>query len=132
MADCHLIYASQPFGFDTSTLNGILINARANNLRVGLTGSLICRADMYLQMLEGPEEAVEATYARILKDDRHVEARKLVSGPIQKRMFGDWAMRDDPVRTWMWTREEVAAGAIDKASEAEVLAIFTRLSLEVP
>ena len=36
-------------------------------------GALICRDDLFLQMLEGPEAVVEAIYGRIVRDDRHLE-----------------------------------------------------------
>lgn len=130
MALIHLVYASKPFGFDAATLNGILLKARAHNARDNVSGALICRADIYLQMLEGPDEAVDAAYARIVKDDRHVEPKLLLRQPIENRLFGSWAMRDDPARSWMWTQEELVDGALERASESDVLAIFERLSEE--
>jgi hypothetical protein len=125
-----LIYASRPFGFDQPTLNAILFDARRCNTRDGITGALICRDDVFLQLLEGPETAVEAAYIRILRDDRHVEARALGRRMIDDdaRMFGAWAMRDDPAATSIWTREEVADGAPERASADEVLAMFERLA----
>jgi hypothetical protein len=130
MSLIQLVYASKPFGFDQATLNGILIEARRLNPQNDVTGALICRADLYLQLLEGPEEAVDATYERITKDDRHLEVQRLVSRPIEKRLFPDWAMRDDPARSWMWTQEEVDNGALGRATEAEVVAVFERLAAE--
>jgi hypothetical protein len=55
-----LVYASRPFGFDAGTLTAILFDARRCNTRDGITGALICRDDLFLQLLEGPEAAVEA------------------------------------------------------------------------
>ena len=55
-----IIYASRPFGFDAALLAGILMDARRCNARDGITGALICRDDLFLQLLEGPEEEVEA------------------------------------------------------------------------
>ncbi|MGL6208999.1 MAG: BLUF domain-containing protein [Paracoccaceae bacterium] len=130
MALLQLTYASRPFGFDESMLAGILIDARRCNLRDQITGALICRDDLYLQLLEGPEAAVEATYARIVADDRHVEVRPLTRRPIAEdgRLFAAWAMRDDPAASWVWSREAVHQGAAEQASAAEVLSIFQRLA----
>jgi hypothetical protein len=125
-----LVYASRPFGFDAAMLNGILSDARRLNPANDVTGALICRADLYLQLLEGPKDAVEATFARIAKDDRHVDVQRLVSRTIDQRLFPDWAMRDDPARSWMWTQKEVDSGALDRATEAEVVAVFERLAAE--
>jgi hypothetical protein len=97
-------------------LNGILADARRCNERDDVTGALICRADLYLQLLEGPEAAVRGAFARIVGDDRHLEPVCLVSAPVERRLFPGWAMRDDPARSWMWTQEEVAAGAVARAT----------------
>ena len=60
-----LIYASRPFDFDEGTLLSILTIARSLNERDGITGALICRSDLYMQLLEGPPELVEAAFRRI-------------------------------------------------------------------
>ena len=125
-----LIYASRPFGFDNATLNAILIEARLSNPRHEITGALICRADMYLQLLEGPDTAVDSTFARIAGDDRHIEVKVLYRMPAAKRLFPEWAMRDDPPRSWMWTKSEVADGALSRASPEEIFKIFERLVAE--
>jgi hypothetical protein len=96
MALQRLVYASRPFGFDDAMLNGILAQARHFNARDGLTGALICRADIYLQLLEGPAAALNATYARIAHDDRHLEVQLLIQEPVEERLFPAWHMRDDP------------------------------------
>jgi hypothetical protein len=129
-----LTYASRPFGYDSAMLTGILFDARRCNARDGITGALICRNDLFLQLLEGPEAAVEATFARIAADDRHIEVRRLTRRmiPDDGRMFGAWAMRDDPAASWVWSRAEVEAGVPEQASEAEVLAMFHRLPLVDP
>lgn len=125
-----LTYASRPFGFDQPTLNAILFDARRCNTRDGITGALICRDDVYLQLLEGPVAAVEAAYDRIRRDDRHVEVLALTRRMIAEgdRMFGAWAMRDDPAATSIWTRDEVAAGAPERATADEVMGMFERLA----
>ena len=126
-----LIYSSRPFGFDEAALNGILLIARRNNLRDAITGALICRQDLYLQLLEGPQAAVESRYSSIARDNRHLEVVKRVETPVTERLFPNWAMRDDPARSWMWTAGEVSQGALDRASSAEFIAVFSRLAVEV-
>ena len=85
-----LIYASQPFGYDSTTLRTILNDARRCNTRDDISGALICRHDIYVQLLEGTEDAVNAAYMRISRDDRHVGVKNLVSRPITERLFGEW------------------------------------------
>jgi len=125
-----LIYMSEPFGFDDGMLNGILSISRRNNGRDGLTGALVCRRDIYLQLLEGPEEMVEAAYARIKRDDRHLGLVRLVSEAVDARMFPDWAMLDDPARSWLWSEPEIAAGAVKAATVAEIRSVFERVAHE--
>jgi hypothetical protein len=122
-----IVYASRPFGFDAAVLLNILFKARARNAKADVTGCLICRDDLYLQLLEGPADSVTRIYDSILQDDRHVEVTQLVRHGVPERMFGKWAMRDDPVQSWMWSREEVAADVVESCSPEEVLAIFARL-----
>ncbi len=125
-----LIYSSQPFGFDAATLGGILVAARRNNRRDGLTGALICRHDIYLQLLEGPADAVAATFARILKDDRHLDVIGHRSVAVDARMFPDWDMLDDPARSWLWSPAELANGAVAAAGGDAITAVFQRLADE--
>ncbi len=121
------IYSSRPFGFDATILNSILADARRANLRDGITGALICRHDIYLQWLEGPEAEVRSTLARIKRDDRHVEVTLHVSEPAEERVFAEWAMLHDPAASWIWTREEVAGDAVERATPEEITGFFLRL-----
>ena len=123
-----LIYWSQPFGFDDAMLGGILIQARRNNVRDGLTGALIVRHDLYLQLLEGPAAAVDRTFGRIRDDNRHLAVTLLCRAEVPARMFPEWSMRDDPAQSWLWTAKEVEAGALERATPAEVVAVFGRLA----
>jgi hypothetical protein len=127
----HLIYSSRPFGFDQNTLNGILVTSIDNNKKGHITGALICRSDLYLQYLEGPTVTIDQTFDKIKRDDRHVEVKILKEGMHSERLFPRWAMRDDPVRSWMWSREEVDKGALDTIDANEAYSIFARHSKEL-
>ena len=125
-----LVYCSQPFGFSLEILSAILVASRANNRKYDITGALICRSDIFLQLLEGPEQQVKNTYDAIQNDDRHVNVYNLSDRPIEKRLFPAWAMKDDPVKTWMWSQEEVSNGIVKSLSEKEVEEVFLKLSKE--
>tara|TARA_B100000073_G_scaffold264432_1_gene224100 strand:+ start:476 stop:901 length:426 start_codon:yes stop_codon:yes gene_type:complete len=127
----HIIYASRPFGFDDTVLKSILLSSRTNNTKSNVTGALICRSDLYLQLLEGPEDGVDQTFQRIQRDDRHLELHPLKEGKTNRRLFASWAMRDDPVKTWMWSFDDVKKGLVKKLSPEEALFVFKRLSREV-
>ena len=124
-----LIYSSRPFGFDTTTLSGLLIDSRENNQKHDITGSLLCRADIYLQLLEGPKEKILQTFDKIKRDDRHLEIKVLLTQKdVKDRLFPNWSMKDDPVESWMWSEKEVADGAVKASSRDEILAIFVKVA----
>ncbi len=123
-----LIYRSQPFGFDRSMLAGILIQARRNNKRDNITGALVCRHDLYIQLIEGPASAIDALYSRITADDRHCDVRLALSDTVEDRMFPDWEMLDDEMPTLTWSPEEIAAGAVENAAPDALRAIFRNLA----
>ncbi len=127
MTIMQIIYTSQPFGFDEAMLGGILVQARRNNPRWEMTGCLICRQDLYLQLLEGPEAALDTLFNKIKADDRHLEVTLLSRATVSTRMFPDWAMRHDPAQSWLWPPEAVAAGVLFQASPDSLRAVFARV-----
>lgn len=127
-----LIYYSQPFGFDDALLGGILVQARRNNARNGLTGALIVRGDLYLQLLEGPHDIVQATFAEISRDNRHLAVKSLAIELVTMRLFPDWTMRDDPAQSWLWDQRAVAEGALDRAGLDKLRAVFERVAVATP
>ena len=127
MTITQLIYYSQPFGFDDAMLDGILLQARRNNPANDLTGALIARGDLYLQLLEGPAEGVTGIFEKIRRDDRHLNVRLLSSEIVSSRLFPAWTMHDDPAQSWLWNADDVANGALDRASTADLRAIFRRI-----
>jgi hypothetical protein len=132
MREMQLIYMSKPFGYDDFTLDNILIVARAANKRDGITGALISRHDMFIQLLEGPRDRVAAAFARIQRDDRHVDIVELWSSDIETRLFKNWEMHHDPAPPWMWTAEQVRNGVVQNATASDLLAMFSRIAAEAP
>lgn len=73
-------------------MDEILATSRRNNRRVDVTGCLVVGGRRFLQVLEGPREAVEQTFVRISADPRHFAVVKLNDKPIEARSFARWAM----------------------------------------
>ena len=113
-------------------LAGILSVARRNNPRDDISGALICRHDLYLQLIEGPEAAIDALYSRIVADDRHFDVRLLLEEPMGERLFPGWGMLDDEAPSLFWSARDVEAGALEAASPDELRAPFVRLSKARP
>ena len=127
----HLIYTSQPVKFDDANISNILKSSQRNNSENGITGALIFREDLYLQFLEGPDNKVVEAYEKIKNDGRHKNVLKLKENTTDRKLFTSWAMRGDPVKTWMWSYEDVENGIVNKLTPEDALAIFARLSREV-
>jgi len=67
-----LIYTStSPKLLTGHDLENILSVSRRNNLRDGITGLLIYHEGSFLQVLEGPDAKIEASFERISSDPRH-------------------------------------------------------------
>lgn len=73
----------------------ILAASRVNNPVNGVTGLLVAGRKRFLQALEGPADAVRATYARVAADPRHFACVVLAERTSETRQFGNWAMGYD-------------------------------------
>jgi hypothetical protein len=74
------------------TLLELCKTSAAKNARLGITGLLLLSGEAFLQVLEGPSDAVNELYLRIARDGRHGRLRLLRYERITKRTFEDWAM----------------------------------------
>lgn len=77
---------------DPKTLASILFVAQRHNVADQLTGALVYGDGHFIQVLEGPEEAMVATMTRISADVRHYSMEIVGPTPIMRRMFPDWCM----------------------------------------
>lgn len=88
-----LIYRSRAAApFDRAEIGRILATARRVNAENGVTGLLLYSDESFLQVLEGDEDVVGATFARIEADPRHRDLVVLVDGPVASRAHPDWTM----------------------------------------
>ncbi|MEZ6035716.1 MAG: BLUF domain-containing protein [Planctomycetaceae bacterium] len=82
--------ASQKFSADE--LKELLVIARRNNSRDGITGMLLYEDGTFIQVLEGDDEIVESTFERISKDPRHSKIILIARFELEQRSFHDWEM----------------------------------------
>ena len=88
-SDC--VLTGTPAAIDRK-VDGIVDAARAANQKADITGALMLSSGVFIQVLEGPLGAVEATFERICCDLRHRHVRLLELAVAEERVFGDWAM----------------------------------------
>ncbi|MEL7490531.1 MAG: BLUF domain-containing protein [Pseudomonadota bacterium] len=88
-----IVYASAETAPMTAVaLHSLLTKARAHNRRNGITGMLVYAEGNFMQVIEGPREALDATLRRIHTDQRHTGIIELFRGSIKERAFGEWSM----------------------------------------
>lgn len=77
---------------DDQALMALLAQARRNNAAHGVTGMLLYDSGNFMQALEGPADAVDATFARIRRDSRHKSIIAMHAEYLMERAFADWTM----------------------------------------
>lgn len=87
-----IMYISSAANIAPIDVAQILTVSRRNNERDAVTGFLYADGRRFLQVLEGPEDAVESAFTRISSDVRHRAVVTLSRRAIEAREFGDWAM----------------------------------------
>jgi hypothetical protein len=68
-------------------LGNLVKQADKNNAPYGVSGCLIHVDDYFIQVMEGPREALSITYNRIAQDERHHEINLVHAGPAVTRQF---------------------------------------------
>jgi hypothetical protein len=88
-----IAYASRNAGVEGAAgLAEILAVSRRNNRRDGVTGALLFSENVFVQVLEGPGDAVAAVFERIQMDARHSDVVVLLSEGAAQRHFAAWDM----------------------------------------
>jgi hypothetical protein len=86
--------------FGAAELAELLTRAREKNSRIGITGLLLYKAGLFLQVLEGDSGRVRELYDTIASDERHRACSVVLEGALPERRFSDWSMAfrnlDDP------------------------------------
>lgn len=89
----HLIYQSSAVTpLAAPELGRLLEQSHRNNQQLAITGVLLYDGSRFMQVLEGPKEAVHTIFGRIQVDCRHTGVQVLADGPIAHRQFPEWSM----------------------------------------
>lgn len=118
--------------------------AAQKNADLGITGVLFTSGGLFVQVLEGPQEAVESLFASIEADPRHRDVIVLeTEHEVTERLFPEWSMerltldpgakdRLEPLRAIVATiseqrqRIEVLTHVLEKALHRELTTLLTR------
>ena len=101
-----------------AALEKIMAVSRRNNKKLGVTGALCSSPRGFLQIMEGPAEAVNDLYNRIVRDPRHTQVTLLEYTKVPFREFENWSMAY--IRT-----DEIAKALLHKYSTHHVFDPFS-------
>lgn len=88
-----LVYDSCPTIMATSTtVDRIACESHVRNALRNITGVLAYDGETFMQVLEGPSDAVYSLMNSIERDQRHSNLTILVDEIIDRRQFGRWSM----------------------------------------
>jgi len=88
-----LIYVSRAVSpFSQQELESLLHHCRERNAQQQITGMLLYNNGLFVQALEGEDDAIEHLYQKIKKDQRHTGLIRVLHKQIDEREFGDWSM----------------------------------------
>ena len=123
-----VIYVSEKVGSSEQDVADIVNTSTQNNPRKGITGCLLEGSNSFLQILEGPSNAIKSLYEAISEDNRHTNVKRLCDEPLNTRLFSDWSMKSDKYNQMEWGDSALNAGNFVNLSADAAKNIFTRIS----
>ena len=119
-----VIYVSEKTDTSSDSLTDIYDISQKNNSESGISGCLLIGSNSYLQLLEGPDLAVENLYSKIEMDSRHKKVKKLFEQHIEEKLFSSWSMKFAPFNNIEWGNKELDAGKFQNISAAAAVKVF--------
>ena len=123
-----VIYVSEKVGSSEQDVTDIINASARNNQGKKITGCLLVGKTSFLQILEGPSDAIQSLYNTISEDNRHTNVKSLCDEPLETRLFSDWSMRSDNYTQLEWGDAKLNAGNFANISVDAAKNIFTRIS----
>ena len=122
-----VIYVSEKVGSSEQDVTDIINASIQNNPSKNITGCLIEGKNSFLQILEGPYDAIKSLYKIISEDNRHTNVTRLCDESIETRLFSDWSMKSDNYNQIEWGDSNLNAGNFVNISADAAKNIFTRI-----
>ena len=122
-----VIYVSEISDTSSDSLTNIYDISQKNNSKSGISGCLLIGSNSYLQLLEGPDSAVENLYSKIQMDSRHKKVKKLFEQNIEEKLFSSWSMKFAPFNNVEWDNKEFDLGKFQNISAATAVKVFQNI-----
>jgi hypothetical protein len=116
-----MIYSSQATAaMSIADLEEILVDARTGNEKRKVTGVLVYVDGVFLQILEGEEQALRTLMRSIASDSRHTNVKVFYEAEVDRPIFTSWRMAylsATPQQMAVWAGLEGTATSIDSVLE---------------
>ena len=119
-----VIYVSEITDTSSDSLTDIYDISQKNNSQSGISGCLLIGSNSYLQLLEGPESAVENLYSKIKVDSRHKKVKKLFEQHIEEKLFPSWSMKFAPFNNVKLDNKKLDAGKFQNINAVDAVKVF--------
>lgn len=117
-----LVYRSrESYPMATEDMIRLLLAARDYNRQAGITGMLLLRDGVFMQLLEGDPDEVLRLYRHIGDDARHHDVELLLDRTVATRLLPGWSMGYAHAPATAEGRD-VFLGLRSEARELEILA----------
>jgi len=73
-------------------INNIIKSAINFNSKNDITGLLLYRSGIFMQLLEGSQTLIDPLFEKIKQDNRHNNIIQLIAQSAKERMYPNWAM----------------------------------------
>jgi len=123
-----VIYVSEKVRLSAQDVADVFNVSIQNNPSKDITGCLLEGSNSFLQILEGPSDAIKSLYKAISQDNRHTNVRRLCDEPLNTRLFSDWSMKSDNYNQMEWGDSALNAGNFINLSANAAKNIFARIS----
>jgi hypothetical protein len=77
---------------DEQSIKEIVDQATTHNSKTGITGILLFRGGIFLQLLEGEKSKVDFLYKKISNDSRHEQVTQIFCLEKNEPLFENWSM----------------------------------------
>ncbi|MGJ3232004.1 MAG: BLUF domain-containing protein [Oceanicaulis sp.] len=120
MSLSRLVYVSTASpALERDAFEAIRATAIARNAASGVTGLLIFNGANFMQLLEGPQDNVDAVFESIRRDPRHHGVVRLMAESAEARACPSWAMATQEVALPGRRSEDLSAFHVDTAALEE-------------
>ena len=70
----------------------MLMKAKRKNKRLKITGCIVYADNKFIQLIQGPKDAITDLYKEIKADKRHFKIITLLEQSTEQKIWSDWSM----------------------------------------